>query len=123
MSSKVKKEMRNSGKFFDTKHFARGFSRSGEFTIKEAQILENYGRTMQGLFEGIIQPQDDDEILFISAFKEGEDIVGNSYSNCWKKYLNKTQRKRSYTLCSTVKNSTSSYDDDDGDSDDILIDD
>ncbi|MBD1574759.1 DUF413 domain-containing protein [Vibrio sp. S17_S38] len=115
--------MRNLGKFFDNKHFARGFSRSGEFTIKEAQTLENYGRTMQGLFEGTIQPQDDDEILFISAFKEGGDIIGNSYSNCWKKYLNKTQRKRSYTLCSTVKNASSSYDDDDGDSDDILIDD
>ncbi|GLT14052.1 DUF413 domain-containing protein [Vibrio algivorus] len=116
--------MRNLGKFFDNKHFARGFSRSGEFTINEAQILENYGRTMQGLFEGNLTPEDDDEKEFITAFQqEGEEGIVNKYVQCWKKYLNKTQRKRTYTLCSTVKGSASSYDDDDSDSDDLLLDD
>ncbi|MBD1576596.1 DUF413 domain-containing protein [Vibrio sp. S11_S32] len=116
--------MRNLGKYFDNKHFARGFSRSGEFTIKEAQILEDFGRTMQGLFEGSIEAQDADEELFASAFQQGGEVIDSAYSSCWKKYLNKTQRKRSYTLCSTVKNNSdaSSYDDDNGDSDDFLLD-
>ncbi|MFH0258512.1 DUF413 domain-containing protein [Vibrio rumoiensis] len=115
--------MRNLGKFFDNKHFARGFSRSGEFTISEAQILENYGRAMQGLFEGNLTPEDNDEQEFITAFQEGGEGVINKYAQCWKKYLSKTQRKRTYTLCSTVKSGTSSSYDDDGDSDDLLIDD
>lgn len=116
--------MRNLGKFFDNKHFARGFSRSGEFTISEAQILENYGKAMQGLFDGSLSPEDDDEQEFIVALQEGGEGITNKYAQCWKKYLSKTQRKRTYTLCSTVKaGSASSYDDDDGDADDLLIDD
>lgn len=114
--------MRNLGKFFDNKHFARGFNRSGEFTISEAQILENFGKTMQGLLEGKLLPEDTDEHEFISAFQEGGEQVRNRYADCWKKYLNKTQRKRTYTLCSTVKSTGSSYDDD-ADSDDMLLDD
>ncbi|OEF23227.1 DUF413 domain-containing protein [Vibrio rumoiensis] len=115
--------MRNLGKFFDNKHFARGFSRSGEFTINEANILENFGRTMQGLYEGNLTPEDSDEHEFISAFQEERNSVNNHYANCWKKYLNKTQRKRSYTLCSTVKPTGSSYDDDSSDSDDLIMED
>ena len=30
-------------RFFDNKNYPRGFSRHGDFTIKEAQILEKYG--------------------------------------------------------------------------------
>ena len=30
-------------KFYDDVHFPRGFSRCGDFTTKEAGILENYG--------------------------------------------------------------------------------
>lgn len=115
--------MRNLGKFFDNKHFARGFSRSGEFTINEAQVLENFGRTMKGLHEGSLTPENADEHEFISAFQDGGEYVKSHYANCWKKYLNKTQRKRTYTLCSTVKSTGSSYDDDDSDNDDIVIED
>ncbi|WP_105901537.1 DUF413 domain-containing protein [Vibrio gangliei] len=115
--------MRNLGKFFDNKHFARGFNRSGEFTINEAQVLENYGKTMQALFEGKITPEDEDESNFIAAFQEGGEGIVSKYAQCWKKYLSKTQRKRTYTLCSTVKSGASSYEDDDSDSDDLLLED
>ncbi|MFV0574735.1 MAG: DUF413 domain-containing protein [Vibrio sp.] len=116
--------MRNLGKFFDNKHFARGFSRSGEFTINEAQVLENYGKTMQALFDGQITPEDEDEQNFIAAFQEGGEGISSKYAQCWKKYLSKTQRKRTYTLCSTVKSNSSSYDEEDStDTDDILIED
>jgi uncharacterized protein YifE (UPF0438 family) len=30
-------------RFFDNKHYPRGFSRHGDFTIKEAQLLERHG--------------------------------------------------------------------------------
>ena len=33
-------------RFFDNKHYPRGFSRHGDFTIKEAQFLERYGFAM-----------------------------------------------------------------------------
>lgn len=117
--------MRNLGKYFDNKHFPRGFSRSGEFTIKEAQILEAYGRTMQGLMEQTISPEDEEEKLFLQALAN-EDDKSSVYANCWRKYMKKTQPRRSYTLCGTNK-SSSSYDEDDDsidiDSDALSIDD
>ncbi|VDR30598.1 Uncharacterized protein conserved in bacteria [Raoultella terrigena] len=30
-------------RFFDNKNYPRGFSRHGDFTIKEAQLLEQHG--------------------------------------------------------------------------------
>lgn len=30
-------------RYFDNKHYPRGFSRHGDFTIKEAQLLERHG--------------------------------------------------------------------------------
>lgn len=30
-------------RFFDNKNYPRGFSRHGDFTIKEAQLLERHG--------------------------------------------------------------------------------
>lgn len=115
--------MRKLGKFFDNKHFARGFNRSGDFTINEAQILENYGKTMQGLYEGRLTPEDDDEYIFITDLKREGEGSSNKFTSCWKKYLSKTQRKRSYTLCSTVKGSHTTYADDEDSSNDFLIED
>ncbi len=116
--------MRKLGKFFDNKHFARGFNRSGEFTISEAQMLENFGSAMMKLYQGEISPEDEEEQLFLRVMNDPESAEKSPYATCWKKYLNKTQPKKRYTLCSTVKSAAGSYDDDDGDDDsDSLIDD
>lgn len=34
-------------RYFDNKHYPRGFSRHGDFTIKEAQLLERHGLCLQ----------------------------------------------------------------------------
>ena len=46
--------MRSEGKFYDDKNFPRGFNRSGVFTISEASVLENYGRSMRALFMALL---------------------------------------------------------------------
>ncbi len=37
---------------FDNKHYPRGFSRHGDFTIKEAQLLERFGYAFNELDSG-----------------------------------------------------------------------
>lgn len=105
--------MRSVGKFYDDNNFPRGFNRSGVFTVSEAQILENYGRTMRGLAEGSLIPETTSEQEFLAEISGSKEIQTN-YAKCWFKYLNKTTNKvRSYTLCvSQRRQSANDFDDD-----------
>ncbi|PSU35750.1 DUF413 domain-containing protein [Photobacterium lutimaris] len=110
--------MRSVGKFYDDKNFPRGFNRSGVFTIGEAQILENFGRTMRGLADGSLIPETVNEQEFLADISGSREIQ-TSYAKCWSKYVNKTTNKvRSYTLCvSQRKQHTHDFDDDDVETD------
>lgn len=44
-------------RFFDNKHYPRGFSRHGHFTIKEAQLLERHGFAFNELDMGKRAPR------------------------------------------------------------------
>ena len=54
-------------RFFDNKHYPRGFSRHGDFTIKEAQMLERYGFAFNELDLGKREPATDEEKLFLEV--------------------------------------------------------
>ncbi|MGF1727582.1 DUF413 domain-containing protein [Photobacterium nomapromontoriensis] len=105
--------MRSVGKFYDDKNFPRGFNRSGVFTVSEAQMLENYGRTMRALADGSLNPQTTVELEFLAEISGEKDIQSN-LAKCWAKYVSKTTSKiRSYTLCVSQRKANGSYDDDD----------
>ncbi|WP_299018055.1 DUF413 domain-containing protein [uncultured Photobacterium sp.] len=115
--------MRSEGKFYDDKNFPRGFNRSGVFTISEAMLLENYGRTMNGLASGILEPVSESEHQFVAEIR-GQLDVRSDFAKCWMKYLNKISGKvRTYTLCVSQRRFASNYEDynceseNDGDSD------
>ncbi|AMG29076.1 DUF413 domain-containing protein [Grimontia hollisae] len=94
-------------KFFDDKHFPKGFARSGYFTIKEAQLLESCGRTMKALFDGTMVPQDEEQQKFVDEVK-GRRAAESSYALCWLKYLKEINHKHVvYNLCSTSRSSAS----------------
>lgn len=54
-------------RFFDNKHYPRGFSRHGDFTIKEAQLLERHGYAFNELDLGKREPVTEEEQLFAAA--------------------------------------------------------
>lgn len=54
-------------RFFDNKHYPRGFSRHGDFTIKEAQVLERFGYAFNELDLGTREPQTEEEQLFVAV--------------------------------------------------------
>lgn len=107
--------MRSEGKFYDDKNFPRGFNRSGVFTISEATLLENYGRTMNGLASGILEPVNESEHQFVAEIR-GQLNVQSDFAKCWIKYLNKiTNKVRRYTLCASQRKNVSHYEYDDSD--------
>ncbi|MFC1502980.1 DUF413 domain-containing protein [Pseudomonadota bacterium] len=112
--------MRNSGKFYDHKHFPYGFNRSGVFTINEAALLENYGRTMQALQEGTFTPAEESEHQFLAEINGQQDAMSD-FGRCWIKYLNQiSQKVRRYTLCASQLPKKCMHEEDDIGTDDDL---
>lgn len=85
-------------RFFDNKHYPRGFSRHGHFTIKEAQLLERHGFAFNELDMGKRAPQTDEEKQFVSVCR-GERMPETAEEKVWIKYLERIRKpKRFHTL-------------------------
>lgn len=85
-------------RFFDNRNFPRGFSRHGDFTIKESQLLEKFGVAFKELDEEIRKPITADEKSFVSVCK-GKKEPASEYEKVWIKYLNSIHKpKRFHTL-------------------------
>lgn len=85
-------------RFFDNKFYPRGFSRHGDFTIKEAQLLERHGYALNELDLGKRQPATEEEIQFV-AMCRGERPASTETEKTWAKYIERIRRpKRFHTL-------------------------
>lgn len=85
-------------RFFDDKNYPRGFSRHGDYTIRESQALENHGQAFLELEKGTRQPQTEEEKLFV-AFCNGERPAETFFEKTWNKYRTRiSHTKRVYTL-------------------------
>ncbi|QLB13777.1 hypothetical protein EV697_10694 [Bisgaardia hudsonensis] len=89
-------------RFFDDKNYPRGFSRHGDYTIKEAQTLEQYGQAFKALDLGQREPVTEEEVSFV-AFCRGERSAETFFEKTWAKYCsNISSVKRVYTLSAVV---------------------
>ncbi len=85
-------------RFFDNKFYPRGFSRHGDFTIKEAQLLERYGYALNELDLGKREPVTQEEIQFVAVCL-GERGPDSEVEKTWAKYVARIRRpKRFHTL-------------------------
>lgn len=85
-------------RFFDNKNYPRGFSRHGDFTIKEAQILERHGYAFNELDSGKREPATEEETLFVAVCR-GEREPQTEPEKIWSKYITRINRpKRFHTL-------------------------
>ncbi|GAA5187301.1 DUF413 domain-containing protein [Ferrimonas gelatinilytica] len=98
---------------FNDPRYPRGLSRSGSFTISEAQRLEQFGEAYQALSTGARQPVNEEERHFVQV-AHGLAEAETPHEKVWMKYQ-KTLQRRSYTLTSRpfTSHSTSAGSDDD----------
>lgn len=88
-------------RFFDDKNFPRGFSKSGEFTLSEAEILSLYGDTMLAFEAGQLEPETAEEKHFIKVLKH-PNKANTKLEHVWVKYTKLTREpKQFHTLNST----------------------
>ena len=80
-------------RFFDNKHYPRGFSRHGDFTIKEAQLLERHGYAFNELDLGKREPATEDEKQFVLVCR-GEREPQSEAERVWIKYMARIKRPK-----------------------------
>ncbi|MCK3654520.1 hypothetical protein A4G19_01660 [Pasteurellaceae bacterium Macca] len=97
-------------RFFDDKNYPRGFSRHGDYTIRESQLLEQFGQACLALELGERKPTTAEEKQFAAVMK-GERPAESSLEKAWIKYRTLTNKsKRIYTLSGDVSGDTTSDD-------------
>ncbi|RKS84545.1 hypothetical protein DES39_2104 [Orbus hercynius] len=89
-------------RFFDNKNYPRGFSRHGDFTIKESQLLEKYGVAFKELDSEIRKPLTVDEKAFVAVCR-GKKEASNEYEKVWLKYINCVNRSKKFHTLSGGK--------------------
>ncbi|SES73105.1 DUF413 domain-containing protein [Thorsellia anophelis] len=85
-------------RFTDNKNYPRGLARHGDYTIKEAQLLEKHGNALLELESGSRAPITEEEKQFV-AVSQGNADPKTDIEKVWMKYVQKTrQPKRFHTL-------------------------
>ena len=74
-------------KFYDDKNYPRGMKRSGDFSLAEAELLEQYGVALMALASGTRLPITEEELHFVEVCR-GNTIVANTIERAWLKYQN-----------------------------------
>ena len=98
-------------RFFDDKNYPRGFSRHGDYTIRESQTLEQFGQACVALESGERKPATAEEKQFVAVVK-GEKAAETFLEKTWIKYRELTSKtKRIYTLSGDVSGDVGSSDD------------
>lgn len=83
MNTQIRK---GSKSFFDDVNFPRGFSRSGEFTVLESNLLHDFGYTLQLLSNGSLMPDNAEEVRFADVCT-GRAIAQTFAEKTWMKYI------------------------------------
>ena len=97
--------------FIDRQKFPYGFRKSGDFSITEANLLTQFGKTLLALESGELAPESEDEQHFVE-FVNGQADAVNNVEKAWAKYVRLARgKKHFYTLHSSASNQ-SDYDDD-----------
>ncbi len=89
-------------RFFDNKFYPRGFSRHGDFTIKEAQLLEHRGFAFNELNLGKREPATEAEKQFVEVCRGQREPVTDE-ERVWTKYMARINRPRRFHTLSGGK--------------------
>lgn len=85
-------------RFYDNVHFYRGFSKSGDFTLAEDEMLTYFGTTLLALESGQLEPESQTESDFVDMTK-GNREASTKLERTWMKYVHLARGKKSfYTL-------------------------
>ena len=87
-------------KFFDNTNYPYGFARSGDFTRTQADLLEQYGYTLQRLYRGEQTPANTEEHSFVRVCHQDAE-PSSAIERTWMTYLKATERRQQFFTAAT----------------------
>ncbi|GGP50294.1 hypothetical protein GCM10009347_16660 [Shewanella algicola] len=97
---------RSTKRFYDDANFPKGFKRCGDFTSKEADLLEQHGQAMKNLADGTQLPCNVDEDQFVQVL-QGKMTPSTPLELLWVKYCRLAKGKPFYAVVGTIHTPTS----------------
>jgi uncharacterized protein YifE (UPF0438 family) len=88
-------------RFYDDANFPKGFKRCGDFTNKEAELLELHGQAMKNLADGSQLPCNVDEDQFMQVV-QGILPASSPMELLWSKYCRLAKGKPFYAVVGTL---------------------
>ncbi|PTB86195.1 hypothetical protein C9940_03390 [Pseudidiomarina aestuarii] len=79
--------------FNDFKHYPYGFARSGDFSIRESDLLAKHGSLISALMSGELEPQSAEEQSLL-AVARGEKAADSPVERAWSKYQARINRPK-----------------------------
>jgi len=79
--------------FKDPKNYPYGFARSGDFSIRESQCLQQYGRLYAALVDGELAPENQADHHFL-ATAHGDAEANTPELKAWMKYQTRINRPK-----------------------------
>lgn len=79
--------------FNDFKNYPYGFARSGDFSIRESDLLSKYGSLISALVAGDLEPQNAEEQSLL-AVARGEKAAESAAEKAWSKYHARINRPK-----------------------------
>lgn len=79
--------------FNDFKNYPYGFARSGDFSIREAELLSKHGSLISALMSGDVEPQSAEEQSLLQVAR-GEKAAETQVEKAWSKYQARINRPK-----------------------------
>ncbi|MGX9462093.1 DUF413 domain-containing protein [Shewanella sp. A14] len=105
-SNGTSSSFRSTKRFYDDANFPKGFKRCGDFTSKEADMLELHGQAMKNLADGSQLPCNVDEDQFVQVI-QGNLPPSAPMELLWAKYCRLAKGKPFYAVVGTIHTPTS----------------
>lgn len=108
--------------FNDFKNYPYGFARSGDFSIRESDLLSKHGSLISALMAGEIEPESAEEQSLL-AVARGEKAAESPVEKAWSKYLSRINRPKVGSMYGRSRYTDDAFELSGADDDDIIVED
>lgn len=108
--------------FNDFKNYPYGFARSGDFSIREAELLSQHGSLIAALINGAVEPMSAEEQSLL-AVARGEKAAETTVEKAWSKYQARINRPKVGSMYGRSRYTDEAFEISGGDDDDLVVED
>ncbi|RUO63507.1 DUF413 domain-containing protein [Pseudidiomarina insulisalsae] len=118
----INREQISKKAFNDFKNYPYGFARSGDFSIRESDLLQQHGSLIAALINGEIEPMSAEEQSLL-AVARGEKAAESAVEKAWSKYQARINRPKVGSMYGRSRYADDSFELSVADDDDIVVED